>query len=214
MNTFSVGTAIKFGWETFKKRPWILIGGFLAAMLVSGIASSLLDPGEDAPFTLMTLLMGIASLIIGMLVEIGLVTFSLRAHDSVETVKINDLWNPKPFWFYLAGQILVGVSVVVGLILLIIPGVILALGLLFSSYLIIDKQKGPIEAIKESWRITKGHKWQLLLFILAIIGLNIIGFLLLIVGLLVTVPVTMLAMVHVYRELEHKASEVTPVPIA
>jgi uncharacterized membrane protein len=153
-------------------------------------------------------------MVIGMFVEIGLVTFALKAHDSVESVKINDLWNPKPFWFYLAGQILVGLVVILGFILLIVPGIILALGLLFSSYLIIDKGKGPIEAMKESWRITKGHKWQLLLFVLALAGLNILGFLLLLVGLLVTVPVTMLAMVHVYRKLEHAASEVASVPVA
>ena len=214
MHPFSVKESIRFGWETFKKRPWILIGGFVLAMVISGVSSALLDPGQNAPFTFATFLMGVASFVVGIFVEMGLVTFALKAHDSIEGVKIADLWNPKPFWYYLVGQIVVGVVVIFGFILLIVPGVILALGLIFSSYLIIDKGRGPIEAMKESWRIAKGHKWQLFVFSSAMVGLNILGLLALIVGLLVTIPVTMLAMVHVYRKLEHAASEMTPVPIA
>ena len=154
--------------------------------------------------------MALASGVIGIFVEMGMVTFAIRAHDAVGEVKIRDLWNPAPFWRYLAGQILVGIIVIIGLVLLVVPGIIAALGLLFASYLIIDKKKGPIEAMKESWRIAKGHWGKLFLFMLAIIGLNILGLVLLFVGLFVTVPVSMIAMVHVYRTLEHGASEVIP----
>jgi len=95
-----------------------------------------------------------------------------------------------------------------------VPGIILALAFIFSSYLIVDKGKGPIEAMKESWRITKGHWWKLFLLVLAIIGLNILGFILLLVGLLVTIPVSMIALSHAYRTFEHGASEMAPVPTA
>lgn len=210
MEKLSVGECIKFGWQTLKKRPLVIIGAFVLAMAVSGISSALLDPGEGAPVTLVTVLMGLVSGVIGLLVEIGLVTFSLRAHDTVEVVKIQDLWNPKPFVYYLVGQIIVGVIVLVGLVLLIVPGVIAAVGLMFSSYLIVDKGRGPIEAVKETWKMTKGHKWELFLLVLAIIGINILGLLALVVGLLVSVPVSMLAVVHAYRKLSGAAS--APVP--
>lgn len=214
MQKLSVRECIRFGWETFKKRPWILIGGSVLAIMVSIVSSSILNPGNEGNPGLLGMLMALASIVIGMLVEMGLVTFALRAHDSIDGVKVSDLWNPAPFWRYVAGQILVGLTVIAGLILLVVPGIILALGLVFSSYLIVDKNKGPVEAMKESWRITKGHKWELFLFVLAIAGLNVIGFFLLLVGLLVTIPVTMLALVHAYRKLEHAASEVAPVPTA
>ena len=202
MNQISVGECIRFGWNTLKKRPFIVIGAFVIAMVVSGVSSTLLDPGEGAPVTVVTILMGLASMAIGLLVEIGLVTFSLRAHDHVETVTVKDLWNPMPFLWYLIAQILVGISVLVGLVLLIVPGIFLALSFIFSSYLIVDKGKGPIEAMKGSWNMTKGHKWQLLLLVMSIIGLNLLGLIALIVGLLVTVPISMLAIVHAYRTLE------------
>lgn len=208
MEKLSVGACVRYGWETFKKRPLLIIGAFVIAFLISGISSSLLDPGEGAPVTLSTVLMGLASAIIGIFVEIGLTTFSLRAHDSVETVGLKDLWNPKPFLYYFAGQIVVGFAVIVGLILLVVPGIIVALACMFSSYLIIDKGRGPIEALKESFAMTKGHKWQLLLLVLAIIGLNILGLIALVVGLLVTIPVSMLAVVHAYRTLSARAPAV------
>lgn len=199
MNKLSVKECIKFGWETLKKRPLMVIGAFVIAMVISGVSSSLLDPGQDAAITMTTILMGLVSAIIGLFVEIGLVTFSLRAHDNVGTASVNDLWNPKPFIWYAIGQFIVGAIVLLGFVLLIVPGVIAALGLMFSSYLIVDKGQGPIEALKASWHMTKGHKWQLFLLVLAVIGLNILGFIALFVGLLVSVPVSMLAVVHAYR---------------
>ena len=214
MQKLSVGECIRAGWDIFKKRPLIIVGAFVLAFAISGISSALLDPGQGAPVTLSSTLMGIASGIIGIFVELGLVTLALRAHDSIETVKISDLWNPSPFLYYLVAQIIVSLAVVLGLILLIIPGVILALALMFTSYLIIDKHRGPIEAIQESKRITKGHRVQLLLLVLAIIGINILGLIALVVGLLVSIPVSMLAIVHAYRKLEHGAAEMAPVSAA
>ena len=58
-----------------------------------------------------------------------------------------------------------------------------------------------MEAIKESWRLTKGHKWSILRLAVLMTLVNVLGFLLLLVGLLVTIPVTMLAFVRAYRVL-------------
>ena len=210
MEKLSVGGSIRAGWDIFKKRPLIIIGAFVVAFLVSAISSALLDPEKGAPVTTATTLMSIASAIIGIFVELGLLSFTIKAHDNVEGVKIADLWNPNVFLKYLGAQIIVGLTVVIGLILLVVPGVIAALGLMFTSYLVIDKGRGPVEAYKESWQMTKGHKWQLFLLVLAILGINILGLIALVVGLLATIPVSMLAMVHAYRKL----SGVAPVQAA
>ena len=138
---------------------------------------------------------------VDVLFSMGLVTFLLRAHDDVQSAKISDLWNPEPFWRYLGGEILSSVIIFFGFVLLIVPGIIAAVGLGFFPYLIIDRDMGPIDALKESWHISKGNKWQLFLLALATLGLNFVGFILLVVGLLVTMPVTMLAVTHAYRTL-------------
>ena len=211
MPAFSIGECIRFGWETFKKRPGILIGAFVLTMLIPSIPGILfpspeVTPGVPPPPPTNTeLIAALASLVLGIFAAIGMTTLALRAHDDIANVTIGDLWNPQPFWRYLGAQFLAAIIIFVGLLLLVVPGVIAALGLLFVPYAVIDRGAGPISALKESWRITNGNKWQLFLFGLALIGLNLLGWLALVIGLLVTVPITWLAVTHAYRTLASQA---------
>jgi uncharacterized membrane protein len=211
MPALPIGDCIKFGWETFKRRPWILIGAFLLVVLIS-IIPGLLTPHPEIvqgqpppPPTLFALVMGLISLVVSFLVSLGLVNFSLRAHDNIQTVTIGDLWNPSPIWRFLGAELLVFLIVLVGLLLLVIPGIIASLGLGFAQYLVVDRGMQPVESLKESWRITKGNKGRILLLGLALLGVNILGVLALGIGMLVSAPITLLAVVHAYRFLQAAA---------
>lgn len=213
MNTFSVGETIRFAWESFKKRPWFFVGVTLLVMILSGIISMITEMFGDED--LMAVVGAIINIVLSTFIGIGTTALYLHAHESIDAVESKELWHPAGFWNYLAATLLIGIVVVLGFILLIVPGVIVALMLMFATYLIVDRKLGPIEAMKESRRITKGHLLDLFLLMLAIIGINILGLLALVVGLLVTIPMTSLALVHAYRTLEHQASEVVPAtPVA
>jgi uncharacterized membrane protein len=209
MHTLSIGDCIRFGWQTFKQRPWILIGAVLLAIVIAGVPSAFGPQptiGSDGqiippPPSAYGAVVALVSVVVSMLVGLGLTTFSLRAHDNINGVQIADLWNPAPFWRFVGAHILTVLAIALGFIALIIPGIILSMGLAFVPYLVVDRGLGPIEAIKESWRITKGHKWQLLLLFLALLGLNLLGVVALLIGIFVTVPITMLAFAHAYRTL-------------
>ena len=211
MPALSIGECIRFGWETFTKRPGILIGASLLTMLLPSIPEILAPspeviPGAPLPPpTAAEVVAVLIGMLIGIFVTLGMTTFALRAHDDIASVKIGDLWNPQPFWRFLGAYILVMIIIFVGLLLLVVPGVIAALGLCFVLYLVIDRGAGPINALQESWRITKGSKWQLFLLFLVFFGLNLLGLLLLVVGILVTFPVTLLALTHAYRILSCQA---------
>ena len=194
MQGIMVVPTIKAAWEIFLKRPFFLVGVILLVLILSTIVNAI--PGDDGSFVLV-----IAALIVNVLIELGLIAFILKAHDDVSKVKLADLWHPKAFLAYLAVKIITAVAVLIGLVFLIIPGIILALMFIFATYLVVDTGKGPIEALKESARITKGHKWALFALMLALIGLNIIGMLALGVGLLISVPVSLLSIAHAYRVL-------------
>ena len=60
---------------------------------------------------------------------------------------------------------------------------------------------GPIEALKASSRATMGSKWDLFLFGLLLGLMNFAGVLLFLVGLFVTIPISMVACAYVYRRL-------------
>jgi uncharacterized membrane protein len=209
MPTLSIGDCISYGWETFKKRPWFLIGALVLAMVISalpGVFGPHPEFGPDGkviphPLTAFEAIVSIVSLVVSILVALGLTTLALRAHDNIETAEIADLWNPGPFWRFLGAHILTVIVVALGFIAFIVPGIILAVGLGFVPYLVVERGLGPIEAMKESWRITKGHKWQLFLLLLALLGINLLGALALVVGIFVAVPVTMIAFTHAYRTL-------------
>lgn len=197
---------IRFGWETFKKRTWFFVGvTFLIAVLSgvsSGIASAFGHQGIAQG------LGGVINLILGTFIAMGMTAFFLKGHDMPESVESKELWHPQPFWIFLATRLLVGAVVVIGIILLIVPGVIFGLMFMFAPYLVIDKGLGPIEAMKESKRITTGNKWQLFGFVLALLGVNILGAICLLVGLLVSIPVSCLAVVHAYRTLQKQVASV------
>jgi uncharacterized membrane protein len=215
MNNFSATGIIKWAWETFKKRPWIFVGMIGVIFLVNIVAGMVLPEGVmvdegGLEISSVRVLSSILSFLVQTLVAMGAIAFMLKAHDALESVELTDLWHPQRFLTYLAATILLSLAVMVGFVLLIIPGVIAAVRLQFAPYLVIDRGLGPIEALKESTRITKGHSWQLLALMGLILLINLLGVLALLVGLLVTIPLSYLAIAHAYRTLEHSASEVVP----
>ncbi len=211
MPALPIGDCIKFGWETFKRRPWILIGAFALTVLISAIPGILTPHPEvvqgqpPPPPTPFAIVMGLVSVVVNLFVGLGLTNFALRAHDNIDGVTIGDLWNPAPFWRFLGAELLAALIIVAGFILLVIPGIIASLGLGFAPYIVIDRPLGPVESLKESWRITKGNKWRIFLFGLALLGVNILGLLAVGIGVLVSVPITLLAVVHAYRFLQTAA---------
>ena len=206
MNTFSISEAVRFGWATFKKRPWFFIGacvGLVAInLLINGIFGKL-----GVPF-----LAFVVQIVMNTFLTIAYVKLALGGASSPETLTIQSLWEPRHFLNMLGTSLLVMIIVVVGMILLVIPGIIAAIALSFATFSVVDKSLGPIAAIKESYRVTKGHWGALFLFFLVVVGINILGMILLLVGLLVSTPVSMLATVFVYRKLSAQSVSAVSVP--
>lgn len=96
--------------------------------------------------------------------------------EKVEIVDLFDGFRTKYLNIVLANLITVAL-VIMGFILLIIPGIIILCRLVFVSYLVMDKGLEPIRAIEESWKMTRGHGWT-------IFGLAIISFFIFIAGLI------------------------------
>ena len=80
-------------------------------------------------------------------------------------------------------SVLVSVFVAIGSLLFIVPGIIFAYS--FSMvYFVMNDHPGlsPMEAIKESYRLMKGHRWQLFCLTLSFIGWALLGALCLGIG--------------------------------
>lgn len=195
--------AIKFGWENAKKNIIFFLKVFGVLLLVGLIPQALNYLWEDQPMFLIVLLV-IISAVIRLITDLGLLKISLDLADSkkpeLSTLFSYTNWRTL-LKFFLAG-LLYNLVVGVGIILLIIPGIYFAIRFQYFGYLVVDKNLGPIEAFKESSRLTLGVKMGLLKFG-ALLGLiNILGFLALIVGLIWTVPTAMVANAYMFRKLQ------------
>lgn len=202
MASFSIGESIKFGWSTFNGRRGFYLG---ASAIIFGISlvwdwlSSGLQHADTSAGPITAVVVGV---VVSALLSMGEIHFGLRAHDAPHDVRLKDLWAPRHFWYFVVTGILSGLIILGGLILVVIPAFVFALMIMFAGYAVVDEGRGPITSIKESARLTKGHRWKLLGFVLATLGINILGFIALIVGLLVTMPVTLIATAYVYRSLQ------------
>lgn len=197
---FSIGEAIGFGWNTALKNIVFFIGLLIIVFLVNFIPGYLAKAAKPgAPF--LALIIGIVGWVLQMIVSLGLIKVALRFCDN-EKPNYTDLFNYYPLFFnYLIASTLYGLAVLGGLILLIVPGIIWAIQFSFFPYFIVEKGATPGEALKKSSALTKGVKWGLFLFYILIVLFNILGFVVFVVGLLVTIPVSLLAQALVYRKL-------------
>src|SRR5680860_1395550 len=201
---FSAGSAIRFGWETFKKRPWFFVGATVVILIAYGViggATSGIDAAIGATPEDPSLVGGLLNLVLSTFVGMGVTAFYLAAHDNPETVDLSALWHPRSFWKFLVASILVGFAIGIGLVLLIVPGILAMLFFTYSTVPVVDRDLGPIEALKESMRIGRGYRWSLLGLVALLALIVFVGMLALFVGLLVAMPVATLAFIHAYRVL-------------
>ena len=71
---------------------------------------------------------------------------------------------------------LYGLIIIAGSILLVIPGIIAALGLMFYYYVCAENPKlKATEILKKTWNITNGHKFELFVLILSFFGWTILA---------------------------------------
>ena len=87
------------------------------------------------------------------------------------------------------------------MVLLVVPGIIIALGLYFVMPVVVDKNVGYIEALKASWGITRGYKVELALLSILCLLVMLLGAVVFGVGLVIAVPVAFGAILMAYNRL-------------
>ena len=73
----------------------------------------------------------------------------------------------------------------------------------FFPYLIISKELGPIEALKKSYDITEGQSVNLILFLSILVMINLIGLIPLGLGLVFTIPFSLVATGVMFTKLDN-----------
>jgi uncharacterized membrane protein len=106
---------------------------------------------------------------------------------------------------YLPAAFLWGFLAIASAVPLIVPGVIVFLGFSLATSFAVDRQLGPIEALRASWSATKGLKGRLFVFYLLSVLLAAAGIAACCVGLVVAYPVISVAHALIYVRLADRA---------
>ncbi|MGZ5384229.1 MAG: hypothetical protein ACXW1Y_09285 [Acidimicrobiia bacterium] len=200
-NRFSTGEALSYGWKKLQENVGPLLTAALAILAVN-VIFWLLGSG---------FLGGLFKLIgwfVSILISMGVIRIALKIVDG-RPVETADLFQRADQALpYFIASVIVGIMVGIGFIFLIIPGIYLAITFGFFGYNIVDKEHGIVESIEQSAAITRAQKGDLFVFGVALFLFNLAGAIALGIGLLITVPVSMLALAYVYRKLS--GEPVTP----
>lgn len=102
---------------------------------------------------------------------------------------------------YLLALCLYLVAVAAGVLLLVAPGIYLAVRYALFGQVLAAENVSGLDAWRAAGSLSQGRWWMLFRFLLVVAALNLAGAALLGVGLLVTFPVTVLATSSLYRTL-------------
>ncbi len=200
-HVFSIKEVLKFGWHITRTHS-ALVFKVVLTLLAFEVARAIVEKVLEG-----TALGFVAAVVLYALITvlgIGATRITLHLVQG-KPAHYRDIMPPTNLlWPYIGASILTGLAVLGGLILLIIPGIIVAIRLSMARFEVIEGA-GIKESLHKSWELTRGHTWKLALFFGALVLLNIAGALMLLVGLLLTIPVSMIACADVYRKLKSKA---------
>jgi hypothetical protein len=193
--TFTIKETVSLAWKTVKSQIWVLVGLIIGYTIISftlGLFSSTSTLG---------ILVSILSVVLSCIFSLGYLRNIFQALDGEEPQFSAYGQESRKFFKYLVAQILLSFIVIIGLGLLIIPGIYLAIRLQFFMAFIVDEDADIIESLKRSWEITKGQEVQLLLLALAMMAIGLLGLIVLGVGIFVAMPVTYTMYAIAYRKL-------------
>lgn len=203
---FSISEALKFGWNSLKQNFWFFVLIMVIAAVVSRSPAILVNKENTG---IAAGMVGLIAILLQLLVNLGLNKIALMLHSGAKPTW-KELFIQYPLLLkYLGASIIYGVAVAIGLVLLVVPGIYLAIKYAFFGFVMVDKNTGIMESLKTSAKMTDGVKWELLGFGVVMCIINILGALALMIGLFITVPITLMASVYVYRKLEGRMNQAT-----
>jgi uncharacterized membrane protein len=110
--------------------------------------------------------------------------------------------NTNRFFVLLASNILIGVICLKLSILFIVPGIIAALALSMTFFILVDNPElSSLDAMKQSRALMEGHKWQLFKLYLRFIALGLLCLLTLGIGFIWLIPYANICTAQFYDSL-------------
>jgi len=202
---WEVGEVLKISWEIVKRQPILVVVVFgvymvqnLPSVAINIVQTLRLVEPDSVAFGLIAMGAVVAGVILGLFLQIGQLRMFVAAARG-EPLDFGVLLSGMDrFLPFIGMSILVGFAVMVGALALCVGAFIVALGLMLSQYYLIDARQGVIESMQTSWRVTKGSRVNLFLYLLAGMGMMMAGICVFCVGMFVAMAIFMAGFAVIY----------------
>lgn len=203
--TIDIAQLFRYSFTTFKKYASFIIGVMMTYFVLGIVPQVYFMLGAPETPTLNSQMLSLFLTLFQLFLALGFTKIMLLLIDDRHT-KVTDLFNNTHlFLSYFVASFLYGLAVLVGLFLLIIPGIFLAIRLQFYPYFIIDQGDSSLTALQKSFNLSQNLTLELLLFGIAVVILNFFGVLLMGIGIVLTYPLTTMATAVIYKGLAVEA---------
>lgn len=138
-------------------------------------------------------------------IGVGYVACLMRLRRGEQFDFADFLWafqNMNRLVHVLLAALLVMVAVIMGFILLVIPGVWIWVMLSLTTVVQVKRDLDGVAAVKASYELVTGNWWRVFGMMFFILLLNFAGALCLMIGLLITMPLSYLIMIEMVDDLE------------
>lgn len=219
---YSPGTAIGYGWRKF----WQNAGPILLAVLAIFVAEIILNLvvsaisgalGTGPTFSmndgtvsgaaygfgqvLTSFVFGVLGFVISFAIQAAIIRASLDITYG-RPVRLDTMVQGLNLGQVLLTGLIVGVAATIGFFLCILPGIVVWFLTAYALYFVVDKDMPAIEAIRASVNLVSRNVGVLIGFFLLAFLVYLLGAIACLVGLLVAMPVVLIAQAYTYRVLQ------------
>ncbi len=215
-----VGDAFSYGWSKFTANLGAIILavlGYVAAGVIIGIIWTLIlnaiglgvgatgsDAAAQAGFIGLLIATGLMSLVFVALyyvMQAGIIRAALRITYG-EPIDVKTFFQLDRVGAVIIASLLVSVLTAVGFMLCYVPGIIIGFFAQFTLFFVVDKGQGAVDALKSSFALVNKNLGTVVVLYLGVLVAGAIGAALCGIGLLVALPVSIIAQTYVYRRLQ------------
>lgn len=219
----SAGGSYSFGWrKMFEKAFLPLLLAVIIVGLLKGPSGGMkweLDGGSGFSFPMLIffplVLLGLAYAFLFLpVIKYGEDLLFLNAMRDKETdLRILFEGFKTKYLNIVLANLIVFALIMLGFVMLVIPGIIIACRLVFVSYLVMDKDMEAMKAVEKSWQMTRGHGWKIFGMAILAFFVFIAGVIVFIVGAIVSIMWIHAAFASLYLAVLNEKDDDNPIPI-
>ncbi|MDZ7680769.1 MAG: hypothetical protein U5J63_03410 [Fodinibius sp.] len=198
----------KYSYNQYAKYASFVIGAMLTYIVLAMVPQVYLSLNTPKNPTTTQQFVSVFVMLLQAFLGLGFTKIMLRLVQNA-FVEVADMFNNfSRFLSYFVASFLYGVGIIVGGLLLVVPGIWVAIRFQFYPYFIIEENVSSFTALKMSYDLSEDLTFELFLFGVAVVLLNLVGIMLFGIGIVFTYPLTTMATAVVYKSLTEGGQEI------